>query len=117
MRALTFFLVHRLLLARLEQENNALATNPKPGITNVPHKTHQRQSRSESLHQIKRLIKDPARAELRYSQLPPPPMTELEFWAALVADYHQTAQRLPTSTSNKSREVYPRHCEEWCGRV
>ncbi|KAJ5138264.1 Protein of unknown function DUF3405 [Penicillium bovifimosum] len=97
-----------LLLARLEQENNALATNPKSGITETPEgKTHQRQSRSESLHQIKRLIRDPARAELRYSQLPPPPMTELEFWAALVADYHQTAQRLPTLTSNKIQGGVP----------
>ncbi|KAJ5544488.1 hypothetical protein N7461_006792 [Penicillium sp. DV-2018c] len=97
-----------LLLARLEQENNALATNPKSGITEAPEgKIHQRQSRSESLHQIKRLIKDPARAELRYSQLPPPPMTELEFWAALVADYHQTAQRLPTLTSNKIQGGVP----------
>ncbi|KAK9849721.1 hypothetical protein MYU51_013233 [Penicillium brevicompactum] len=97
-----------LLLARLEQENNALATNPKSRIPDVPHgKIHQRQSRSESLHQIKRLIKDPARAELRYSQLPPPPMTELEFWAALVADYHQTAQRLPTLTSNKIQGGVP----------
>ncbi|KAJ5503819.1 hypothetical protein N7463_006693 [Penicillium fimorum] len=97
-----------LLLARLEQENNALATNPKSGITEVPDgKIHQRQSRSESLHQIKRLIKDPTRAELRYSQLPPPPMTELEFWAALVADYHQTAHRLPTLTSNKIQGGVP----------
>ncbi|KAJ5448592.1 Protein of unknown function DUF3405 [Penicillium cf. griseofulvum] len=97
-----------LLLARLEQENNALATNPKSGISEVPQgKIHQRQSRSESLHQIKRLIRDPARAELRYSQLPPPPMTELEFWAALVADYHQTAHRLPTLTSNKIQQGVP----------
>ncbi|CAI7598811.1 unnamed protein product [Penicillium viridicatum] len=97
-----------LLLARLEQENNALATNPKSGIHEVPDgKIHQRQSRSESLHHIKRLIRDPARAELRYSQLPPPPMTELEFWAALVADYHQTAQRLPTLTSNKIQGGVP----------
>ncbi|KGO74231.1 hypothetical protein PITC_084780 [Penicillium italicum] len=97
-----------LLLARLEQENNALATNPKSGIPEMPHgKIHQRQSRSESLHHIKRLIRDPARAELRYSQLPPPPMTELEFWAALVADYHQTAQRLPTLTSNKIQQGVP----------
>ncbi|KAJ6162648.1 Protein of unknown function DUF3405 [Penicillium chrysogenum] len=63
-----------LLLARLEQENNALATNPKSRIPEAPNgKIHQRQSRSESLHHIKRLIRDPARAELRYSQLPPPP--------------------------------------------
>jgi flagellar motility protein MotE (MotC chaperone) len=30
-------------------------------------------------------------------------MTELDFWAALVRDYPQTAQRLPTVTSNKIR--------------
>lgn len=34
-------------------------------------------------------------------------MTELEFWAALVADYHQTAQRLPTLTTNKIRGGVP----------
>ncbi|KAJ5083027.1 hypothetical protein N7532_012070 [Penicillium argentinense] len=98
-----------LLLARLEQENNALVTNPKSGLSNnVPQSPrHQRQSRSQSLIQIKRLISDPARSELRYSQLQPPPMTELEFWAALVADYPQTAQRLPTLTSNKIQGGVP----------
>lgn len=34
-------------------------------------------------------------------------MTELEFWAALVTDYPQTAQRLPTLTSNKIRGGIP----------
>jgi hypothetical protein len=34
-------------------------------------------------------------------------MTELEFWAALVADYPQTAQRLPTLTSNKIQQGVP----------
>jgi len=34
-------------------------------------------------------------------------MTELEFWAALVQDYPQTAQRLPTLTSNKIRGGVP----------
>ena len=34
-------------------------------------------------------------------------MTELEFWAALVSDYPQTAQRLPTLTSNKIRNGVP----------
>lgn len=44
----------------------------------------------------------------RVSQLPsPPPMTELDFWAALVRDYPQTAQRLPTLTSNKVRSGIP----------
>ena len=34
-------------------------------------------------------------------------MTELEFWAALVNDYPQTAQRLPTLTSSKIRNGIP----------
>lgn len=34
-------------------------------------------------------------------------MTELEFWAALVKDYPQTAQRLPTLTSNKIKSGVP----------
>ncbi|KAI9374691.1 rab-GTPase-TBC domain-containing protein [Aspergillus egyptiacus] len=97
-----------LLLARLEQENNALATNPKSGLTKVAAKENQgRPTRAQSLHQIKQLIKEGPRSSLRYSQLPPPPMTELEFWAALVADYPQTVQRLPTLTSNKIRGGVP----------
>ncbi|EED21136.1 GTPase activating protein (Evi5), putative [Talaromyces stipitatus ATCC 10500] len=91
-----------LLLARLEQENNALATNPKSGLA----KKAQRQSRPPSIQQLRRLVNDP-RASLRYSQLQPPPMTELEFWAALVADYPSTAQRLPTLTSHKIRAGVP----------
>ncbi|KAL2869739.1 putative GTPase activating protein (Evi5) [Aspergillus lucknowensis] len=97
-----------LLLARLEQENNALATNPKSGLVKVADKqTQPRPSRTQSLHQIKRLINENPRSSLRYSQLAPPPMTELEFWAALVADYPQTVQRLPTLTSNKIRGGVP----------
>lgn len=34
-------------------------------------------------------------------------MTELEFWAALVKDYPQTAQKLPTLTSHKIRKGVP----------
>lgn len=34
-------------------------------------------------------------------------MTELEFWSALVSNYSQTAQRLPTLTSNKIRNGVP----------
>ena len=93
-----------LLLARLEQENNALATNPKSGLANT---TSHTKKRSQSLHHIKRLIKDDSRSSLRYSQIAPPPMTELEFWAALVSDYPQTAQRLPTLTTNKIRGGVP----------
>ncbi|KAL4780306.1 rab-GTPase-TBC domain-containing protein [Aspergillus varians] len=96
------------LLARLEQENNALATNPKSGLSKVTSQhDQQRPSRAQSLHHIKRLIDEDPRSSLRYSQIPTPPMTELEFWAALVADYPQTVQRLPTLTSNKIRGGVP----------
>ncbi|KAL8851972.1 MAG: hypothetical protein Q9221_003183 [Calogaya cf. arnoldii] len=94
------------LLARLEQENNALATDPKAAVSRS---TRSRtKSRPPSIQQIKKLINEPAKPSLRHSQLPDPPlMTELEFWAALVSNYPQTAQRLPTLTSNKIRNGVP----------
>jgi Rab-GTPase-TBC domain len=94
-----------LLLARLEQENAALAGNPKSGLANSPRT--RRNTRPPSIQQLKKLVNGPARKSLRYSQVPVPQMTELEFWAALVADYPQTAQRLPTLTSNKIRGGVP----------
>ncbi|KIX03424.1 uncharacterized protein Z518_06976 [Rhinocladiella mackenziei CBS 650.93] len=94
-----------LLLARLEKENAALATDPKAGIatTTRPRKN----TRPPSIQQLRRMVDGPQRQSLRYSLLPAPPMTELEFWAALVQDYTQTAQRLPTLTSNKIRGGVP----------
>jgi hypothetical protein len=95
------------LLARLEQENNALLKNPKAGAGIVKERV-QSCSRPPSLHQLKKLVTEPTKPSLRYSMLPsPPPMTELEFWSALVRDYPQTAQRLPTLTSNKIRGGIP----------
>ncbi|MCJ1284624.1 hypothetical protein MMC26_003958 [Xylographa opegraphella] len=93
------------LLARLERENNALAIDPKAAIT----KTRARsRSRPPSYQQLRKLVSEPVGSSLRYSLLPsPPPMTELEFWSALVSNYSQTAQRLPTLTSNKIRGGVP----------
>jgi len=81
-----------------------LATDPRSGVkSRVRH-----QARPPSIHVLKQLVEDPSAAPSRYSLLPnPPPMTELEFWAALVKDYAQTAQRLPTLTSNKIRSGVP----------
>lgn len=89
-----------LLLARLEQENNTIATDPKSGF-----KTRSvSQSRPPSIYQLKRLVQDQGAKSVRFSLIPAAaPMTELDFWAALVRDYPQTAQRLPTVTSNKIR--------------
>jgi hypothetical protein len=95
-----------LLLARLEQENNAIMADSKAG-SKIALARHRSQSRPPSISQIKRLVEIDT-SDVRYSQLPsPPPMTELEFWAALVRDYPQTIQRLPTLTLNKIRGGIP----------
>ena len=102
-------LIHQstaFLLARLEQENNALATDPKAAIARISRKRSK--SRPPSIQQLKKLVSEPPKPSLRDSMIPnPPPMTELEFWAALVADYPLTAQRLPTLTSKKIKSGVP----------
>lgn len=57
--------------------------------------------------QLRQMVRGPAHPNLRYSMLPPPPMTDLEFWGALVKDYQQTAARLPTLLSNKIHKGIP----------
>lgn len=92
-----------LLLARLEQENNAIMADSK--ATKVARARSQ--SRPPSMQQLRKLVEGGA-ADMRASQLPsPPPMTELEFWAALVRDYPQTVHRLPMLTLNKIRGGIP----------
>lgn len=94
------------LLARLEQANQVLASDQKFG--GPKRQKSRKQSRPPSITVLKRLVNDPSAASNRYSALPePPPLTELEFWAALVKDYEQTAQRLPTLTANKIKGGVP----------
>ncbi|RMZ74455.1 gtpase activating [Pyrenophora seminiperda CCB06] len=93
-----------LLLARLEQENEAIMSNSK---ANTKVSRARSQSRPPSFNHLKRLVADDT-SQMRFSQLPsPPPMTELEFWAALVRDYPQTVHRLPTLCLNKIRGGIP----------
>ena len=93
------------LLAQLEQANNAIATDPKSGSKTFRPRT---ESRPPSVYQLRKMVEDPTSPNPRFSVLPsPPPMTELEFWTALVQDYPQTAKRLPTLTSNKIRAGVP----------
>ncbi|RDL33763.1 Ypt of gyp1p [Venustampulla echinocandica] len=98
-----------LLLARLEQENNLLATNPKSGIakTQAVEIRNRSQSRPPSIQHLKKLVNGPTPLSLRYSMIPAPPMTDLEFYAALVQDYTRTAQCLPTLLSKKIRSGIP----------
>ncbi|ROW16664.1 hypothetical protein VPNG_01570 [Cytospora leucostoma] len=99
-----------LLLARLEQANDELATNPKSVKVKSPIERIQqsaRKPRPPSMAQLREMVQRPAPAPLRYSMLPPPPMTDLEFYAALVKDYQQTAARLPTLLANKIRKGIP----------
>ncbi|KAL6880998.1 rab-GTPase-TBC domain-containing protein [Trichoderma novae-zelandiae] len=96
-----------LLLARLEQENAKLATNPKTVKVKLVEKTQPNRPRPPSMAKLRKMVRGPTPAALRYSMLPPPPMTDLEFYAALVKDYQQTAARLPTLLSNKIRKGIP----------
>lgn len=64
-------------------------------------------TRPPSMAQLRQLMSGATPPELRYSMLPPPPMTDLEFYAALVKDYQQTAARLPTLLSTKIRKGIP----------
>ncbi|KAI2618815.1 rab-GTPase-TBC domain-containing protein [Hypoxylon sp. NC1633] len=96
-----------LLLARLEQENNKLATNPKSVKVKVVQQPQTRRPRPPSMAQLRDMVNGPTPTALRYSVLPPPPMTDLEFYMALVKDYQQTAARLPTLLSKKIRKGIP----------
>ncbi|KAG6057259.1 hypothetical protein E4U32_005271 [Claviceps aff. humidiphila group G2b] len=96
-----------LLLARLEQENAKLATNPKSVKVQAVEKLSSSKPRPPSMAQLRKMVNGPTPSALRYSMLPPPPMTDLEFYAALVKDYQQTAARLPTLLSNKIRKGIP----------
>ncbi|KAK4197294.1 rab-GTPase-TBC domain-containing protein [Triangularia verruculosa] len=98
------------LLARLEQENNKIATNPKSiKVKIIERQPHLREShpRPPSMAQLRKMVTGPTPPALRYSTLPPTPMTELEFYLALVKDPQQTAARLPTLLSNKVRKGIP----------
>ncbi|KAK0704260.1 rab-GTPase-TBC domain-containing protein [Apiosordaria backusii] len=98
------------LLARLEQENDKIATNPKSiKVKIIERQQHLREShpRPPSMAQLRKMVTGPTPPALRYSTLPPTPMTELEFYLALVKDPQQTAARLPTLLSNKVRKGIP----------
>lgn len=99
-----------MLLARLEQENDRLATNPKSIKVKTVDQLQQsarKPMRPPSMAQLREMVQGPTPPTLRYSMLPPPPMTDLEFYAALVKDYQQTAARLPTLLTNKIRKGIP----------
>jgi len=54
------------------------------------------------------MMNKPDPETLRYSMLPaPPPLTDLEFYAALVADYNRAASKLPHLLSKKIRGGIP----------
>lgn len=100
-----------MLLARLEQENEKISANPKSvkvqAVERLQQESARKPPRPPSMAQLKHMVQGPQPAPLRYSMVPPPPMTDLEFYAALVKDYPQTAARLPTLLTNKIRKGIP----------
>lgn len=101
------------LLARLEQENAKLAADSKAASNKDTVRTRS-YSRPPSIAQLKKMVSDRDAPSVRYSMATDmgtlnevPPMTELEFWAALVQNYPSTAVRLPTLTTTKIRSGIP----------
>jgi hypothetical protein len=89
------------LLARLEQENKRLEKDPKAALMQHP-------ERPPSLAKLRQMMDNPDPNTLRYSMLPaPPPLTDLDFYAALVADYNRAALKLPYLLSKKIRSGIP----------
>lgn len=91
-------------MARLDQEN---AKPTSPSTIRSEASDREIPPPPPSMAQLKKMVHGPTPQALRYSMLPPPPMTDLEFFAALVKDYQQTAERLPTLLSNKIRKGIP----------
>lgn len=89
------------LLARLERENNRLEKDPK-----AAHMAAESE-RPPSISKLKDMVKNADPEKLRYSQLPMPPITDLDFYAALVADYPKCASKLPYLVSKKIRGGVP----------
>ncbi|KAI5802606.1 rab-GTPase-TBC domain-containing protein [Pyronema domesticum] len=88
------------LLARLEQENKRLEQDPRS--------IHTHPERPPSMATLRNMMDNPDPNTMRYSMLPaPPPLTDLEFYAALVSDYNKCASRLPHLLSKKIRAGIP----------
>ncbi|KAI5798050.1 rab-GTPase-TBC domain-containing protein [Peziza echinospora] len=90
------------LLARLERENTRLEKDPK-----AAHIAAENAERPPSIRELKNMMKNADPEKLRYSQLPMPPLTDLDFYAALVADYPRCASKLPYLVSKKIRGGVP----------
>ncbi|KAK9385665.1 rab-GTPase-TBC domain-containing protein [Lipomyces mesembrius] len=90
------------LLARLERENARFERDPK-ALTSSALPLRRRPLSVDKLRKIAE-----EQNTLRISMVPnAPQLTDLEFWAALVADYPRTAAKLPNLLSKKIKGGVP----------
>ncbi|KAK9455148.1 rab-GTPase-TBC domain-containing protein [Dipodascopsis uninucleata] len=91
-----------LLLARLERENARFEKDPKALSSISPVKRR----RPCSVRKLRQIVQN--QNTIRHSMIPEPPLlTDLEFWAAVVADYPRTAAKLPCLLSKKLKAGIP----------
>lgn len=88
-----------LLVARLERENARFERDPKALISSVETSTAPRRTRPVSVDELRKIVEVDDFA--RPASVIAAPLTDLEFWTALVADYPRTATRLPCLLSKK----------------
>ncbi|KAK9241159.1 rab-GTPase-TBC domain-containing protein [Lipomyces kononenkoae] len=90
------------LLARLERENARFERDPK-ALTSC---ALPRRRRPLSVDKLRKIAEE--QNALRISMVPAAPqLTDLEFWAAVVADYPRTAAKLPNLLSKKIKGGVP----------
>ncbi|KAK9322658.1 rab-GTPase-TBC domain-containing protein [Lipomyces orientalis] len=90
------------LLARLERENARFELDPKA----LPSSALPRRRRPVSVEKLRKIVEK--QNSLRISMVPnAPQLTDLEFWAVLVADYPRTAGKLPCLLSKKIKGGVP----------
>ncbi|RKF60462.1 putative gtpase activating protein, partial [Erysiphe neolycopersici] len=99
------------LLAQLEEENaQHSSANQRFGSDQIPTvmRIESREKPRPPGTQTENISSnDPTPVPLRFSMIPPPPLTDLEFWGALVKDYIQILQRLPNLVLWKMRSGVP----------
>ncbi|EPQ66669.1 Bgt-4199 [Blumeria graminis f. sp. tritici] len=82
-------------------------SEPRSPYSGVEIKTESRNTMTPNSRQTLTSTEQASATNLRYSKVTPPPMTDLEFWGALVQDHARTAQYLPTLLTRKIRNGIP----------
>ncbi|SZF03355.1 unnamed protein product [Blumeria hordei] len=90
-----------------EEDSISIDSEPRSPHSEGEIKVESRNTMTPNSRQTHISTEHASTTNLRYSKVTPPPMTDLEFWGALVQDHARTAQYLPTLLTRKIRNGIP----------